>query len=124
MLDRLLESGARGKKSAWGGTASVIIHSAIIALAVFGTATADPGIPFDRGYIRLIPLHPPVDERAGGRPVGVRKVEPARRRPGQLAHLVGVVVRRDDVGKDGDEVQHDEDEQSDHARAVAAVSAL
>lgn len=69
MLDRLLESGAQGKKSAWGGTASVIIHSAIIALAVFGTATADPVIPFDRGYIRVIPLQPPVDARASGHPL-------------------------------------------------------
>lgn len=69
MLDRLLESGAQGKKSGWGGTASVIIHSAIIALAVFGTATADPVIPFDPGYIRVIPLQPPVDARASGHPL-------------------------------------------------------
>ena len=69
MLDRLLESGAQGKKSGWGGTASVIIHSAIIALAVFGTATADPGIPVDGGYIPVIPLQPPVDNGASGHPL-------------------------------------------------------
>ena len=67
MLDRLLESGAQRKKSAWGGTASVVVHGALLALAVAATATATPVI--DKGpSVIPIPLHPPVDDRPTGRP--------------------------------------------------------
>lgn len=68
MLDRLLESGARGKKSAWGGTASVVVHGALIALAVAGTAIADPVIPYDPGGTPVIRLHPPVADGATSHP--------------------------------------------------------
>jgi len=64
MLDRLLETGARRKKSVWGATASVIVHGTIIALAVVATAIAKP---VSRGRIIRDPipvqLDPPIDER-------------------------------------------------------------
>jgi protein TonB len=53
MLDRLLETGARERKSAWGGVASVVVHGAIIALAVYSTAEAGP-------RPRFVPDPPPI----------------------------------------------------------------
>ena len=57
MLDRLLETGPREKKSAWGGAISVVVHSAIIVIAVYSTAVADPAPIFNHDPI--IPIVPP-----------------------------------------------------------------
>jgi TonB family protein len=57
MLDRLLETGPRQKKSAWGGVASVIVHSGIIAIAVCSTAVAKVRPTFHGDPI--IPIVPP-----------------------------------------------------------------
>ncbi|HWE41509.1 MAG TPA: energy transducer TonB [Gemmatimonadaceae bacterium] len=59
MLDRLLESGARRNKSAWGGAVSVAVHSTIIVLAVAATATGEPGPTFTRDTTRVIFIDPP-----------------------------------------------------------------
>ena len=63
MLERLLETGAREKKSAWGATASVIVHGTIIVLAVVSTATADTIVDDHPGVVAVIPL-PPVEDGA------------------------------------------------------------
>ena len=68
MLDRLLESGVQKRKSGWGGMASVAVPDALIALAVAGTATANPVIPYDRGGIPVIRLQPPVADGATSHP--------------------------------------------------------
>jgi periplasmic protein TonB len=68
MLDRLLETGPRRGRSAWGGTVSVVVHGAIIALAVAATATATPAPPFVRRDPEIIRLAPPAtDEPTGPR---------------------------------------------------------
>jgi periplasmic protein TonB len=67
MLDRLLESGVQRRKSAWGGTASIVVHGALIALAVAATANANPVVDHDHDFISIIPLQPPVDDGASGR---------------------------------------------------------
>ena len=67
MLDRLLESGARGKKAGWGGMASVAVHGALIALAVAATANANPVIPDEHGT-PVIRLQPPVADGATSHP--------------------------------------------------------
>jgi len=60
MLDRLLETGPREKKTAWGGVASVVVHSAIIVIAVYSTAVAEdhPRIIYDPIMTRIIPQPP------------------------------------------------------------------
>jgi protein TonB len=66
MLERLLESGAQRKKSAWGGTASVVVHSAVIVFAVAATAKGAPGPTptyVDTHLVRLVP--PPSDVASG-----------------------------------------------------------
>ena len=68
MLDRLLESGVQKRKSGWGGMASIVIHSAIIALAMAATATADPVIPYDHGGMPVIRLQTPVADGATSHP--------------------------------------------------------
>lgn len=40
MLNRLLESRGRPKRSVWGAALSTVIHTAVIAIAVFATAQA------------------------------------------------------------------------------------
>jgi len=59
MLDRLLETGARAKTSSWGGAVSVVVHGAIILLAVVSTATGKPP-KFTRDGTHVIPINPPV----------------------------------------------------------------
>ena len=74
MLEHLLETGARRKKSAWGGIVSITVHSAIIGIVVVATATADPGPTRTHGDTTLIRLAPPPDRDAtirdghGGKP--------------------------------------------------------
>lgn len=58
MLDRLLETGARRRKSAWGGTASVIVHGAIIGLVIFRTATAGPAVRIVERFVPIVPFRP------------------------------------------------------------------
>ena len=59
MLDRLLESGAKGRKSSWGGTVSVVVHVAVIGLAVAATATGEPLPTFTHDDTHIIPIAPP-----------------------------------------------------------------
>ena len=66
MLDRLLESGVQRKKSAWGGAASVVVHSAIIVLAVAATATGEPALQPPRIDTHLIRMNPPPSDVASG----------------------------------------------------------
>jgi protein TonB len=78
MLDRLLETGARPEKRAWGTVASVVVHGAIIWLAVVATAGATPSVHRGPGpiWIPLRPPHDPVppstDTRRGGTGAGGR----------------------------------------------------
>lgn len=67
MLDRLLESGAQRRKSAWGGTASVVVHGALIALALAATARANPVIDHDPEHIPVFRLQPPAADGTAGR---------------------------------------------------------
>jgi len=66
MLDRLLESGVQREKSAWGGVASVVVHSAIIVLVVAATAKGAPGPTFTHIDTHLVPLDPPPSDVASG----------------------------------------------------------
>jgi periplasmic protein TonB len=66
MLDRLLETGARNRKSGWGGTVSVVVHSAIIGLAIVGTGTA--GTRRGGDPIHYIPIAPPPSDPAPAAP--------------------------------------------------------
>lgn len=59
MLDRLLESGAREGNSSWGGAASVVVHGALIVLAVVSTATGQPLPKFTGDDTHIIPINPP-----------------------------------------------------------------
>ena len=78
MLDRLLETGPRGKKSSWGGAVSVVVHGAVIALAVVSTATGTPVPKFTDGGTHIIPINPPPPDleprrtTRGGRTGGAR----------------------------------------------------
>ena len=67
MLDRLLETGPRGRKSSWGGAVSVGVHCAIIALAVASTATGEPLPTFTHDDTHVIPLNPPSSPAESGR---------------------------------------------------------
>lgn len=70
MLDRLLETGPRQKKSAWGGMTSVIVHGSIIALAVYSTAEATPRTRFV-GDGPVIPVFsPPPTEQTNAHHTG------------------------------------------------------
>jgi len=64
MLDHLLETGARRKKSAWGGMLSVGVHAAILALAFAVTATAKPAPRLVREVPRVIRVAPPPTDHA------------------------------------------------------------
>ncbi|MFL5562974.1 MAG: energy transducer TonB [Gemmatimonadaceae bacterium] len=64
MLDRLLETGPRQRKSAWGGATSVVVHAAIIVLAVYSTGGATARARFV-GDGPVIPIVAPPD-RGGG----------------------------------------------------------
>lgn len=67
MLDRLLETGAHPKKSGWGGTLSVVVHGAIIALVIATNAKASqPPAPVPRDPIFRLPT--PTDDRPSGKP--------------------------------------------------------
>lgn len=67
MLDRLLETGAHPKKSRWGGTVSVAVHGAIIALVVAANAKASqPPAPVWRDPVVRLPT--PTDDRPSGKP--------------------------------------------------------
>lgn len=73
MLDRLLETGTRPRKRAWGTVASVVVHGVIIGLAVAATARANaPVVQRNPGptWIPVQPPHDPVptstDTRRGG----------------------------------------------------------
>lgn len=66
MLDRLLESGVRRRKSSWGGTVSVAVHVAIIGWALAATATGEPGPDFTRDDPHIIPITPPRSDPASG----------------------------------------------------------
>ena len=57
MLDRLLETGPRARKSSWGGAVSVVVHGVIIALTVASTATGTPLPKFTHDDI--LPISPP-----------------------------------------------------------------
>lgn len=59
MLDRLLETGPRGKKSSWSGAASVVVHGVIIVLAVVSTAIGNPAPKFTGEGTHVIPIQPP-----------------------------------------------------------------
>lgn len=63
MLDQLLETGAKKKKSAWGGITSVMVHAVIVAVVV-STAEARPRVKFvgDGPIIRIVP--PPPTEQS------------------------------------------------------------
>lgn len=68
MLDRLLETGAHPRKSGWGGTVSVVVHGAIIALVVATNAKASqPPAPVWRDPF-VVRLPTPADDHASGKP--------------------------------------------------------
>ena len=83
MLERLLETGAQRRKSGWGGAASVVIHSAIIVLAVVATATGEPLPKFAHEAAPVVRLEPVVERgttgqhaHGGGRTIDLRTPVP------------------------------------------------
>ena len=65
MLDRLPETGARRRKPGWGGTASVIVHGAIIGLVIAKTGSAKPpGRITEEGI--LVPISAPIPDTPPG----------------------------------------------------------
>jgi periplasmic protein TonB len=66
MLDQLLETGARRRKSAWGGILSIGVHGAIIVVAVVATAKATPAPRYVREDPRIIRVAPPPTDHAKG----------------------------------------------------------
>ena len=70
MLDRLLETGAHPKRSRWGGTVSVAVHGAIIALVVATNAKASqpPTHVWSDPIVFRLPT--PIDDRPSGKPAG------------------------------------------------------
>ena len=72
MLDRLLETAAVRRTPAWGGTLSVILHGAIIALAVVATAHAAPEKRDGSEKVHRMPLVPPGRETPVGKSAGNR----------------------------------------------------
>ena len=67
MLEQLLETGTRRRKSAWGGMTSVVVHVAIILLVVYATARSEPPPKLVGERPILTPLAPPAPDARNGK---------------------------------------------------------